>query len=131
MFNFLSKYTHIEVYLVEPTGLKLLHDIPINGSIGLLQSFRPKNEKIDMLLLTTEKYTFSVLKYDIKERSFITKATGDLKNIFGKSNDLGLMGGVDPSCKAIALHFLQGIIKIIPINPLNNDIKLDNSFNVR
>jgi DNA damage-binding protein 1 len=139
----LNKVTHLEVYNFSGEGESpiLQERIPINGKISLFQSLRAGTSDTDLLLLTTEKYDFCILKYNSlsnntkkqPQTSITTVASGNLNKICGKQNDLGQMGGIDQSHRAFIMHFLQGIIKIIPIAKAasNNDILFKESFDVR
>ena len=129
MFN---KLNHIEIYYIKEDCLRLLHDVPIYGRVAIIQAFRPKFESdTDLLLVTTQKCLFCVLKYS-KSKVIVTKSNGKLNNIFGKANEFGQMGGIDPTCSALCLHFLQGIVKVVPItNSPQKEISFKEPFNVR
>ena len=71
------------------------------------------------------------MKYS-KNNLIITKASGELKNIFGKANEFGQLGGIDPGCNVFCLHFLQGIVKIVPmVSSGQRELTFKEPFNIR
>lgn len=126
----LCKYTHIEIYRIQANGLALLHDLPINGRVSLLEAFRGRSRSRDCLLLTTEKQSIAILYYNPEDRSVETVSSGDMRNIFGKFSERGQLGGIDPTAQYIAVHCLQGIIKIIPVSK-DSTLAWSASFNAK
>jgi len=130
-----AKATRLEVHLVTPEGLVLLLDVPINGRIAELHAFRPSGCACDRLFLLTEARQFAILSYesgggggggggggaaaDAAEGGggsaageLVTHAHGDLSDRIGRACDSGPWALVEPTCRAIACHIYDGLLKV-------------------
>jgi DNA damage-binding protein 1 len=124
----IAKRSRIEIHLFTPQGLKPLLDVPIYGRIATLELFRSHGEPRDSLFLSTEKYKFCVLQWDMQAGELITKAIGDLSNRMRRPIEGGQIGTIDPDCRLIGLHSYVGAFDLMPFD---SEGQLQESFNIR
>lgn len=124
----IAKCTRIEIHLLTPQGLQPLMDVPIYGRIATMELFKPPMETQELLFISTERYKFCVLQFDMASGEIITRSTGDVSDRIGRPTDIGQIGIVDPECRLIGLHLYDGLFKVIPINSKN---QLSEAFNIR
>ncbi|CAB3410078.1 unnamed protein product [Caenorhabditis bovis] len=115
---------HIEVYRVTPEGLKSLIEIPIFGRVICMKIFRPKNEKLDLLAILTEKNHMAILAYE--NDGVVTRAAGCISDRIGRYCSEGPVLTIHPS-GLIAVRIYEGSLKIVQWNT-GSDLK---HFNVR
>ena len=101
---------------------------PVRISSSILIKFQFQNESQDFLFISTERYKFCILAYDIKTGDIITKANGDLREVNGRPADIGQLCTIDPELRCIALHLYDGSLKVIPIDSKG---QLRDAFNLR
>jgi hypothetical protein len=53
-----------------------------------------------MLFVTTERFKFAVLYYDVKTKEILTKSNGDLSERNGRPTDVGQIAAIDPLSEA-------------------------------
>eukprot|EP01018_Ginkgo_biloba_P003844 Gb_36569 [translate_table: standard] len=124
----IAKCTRIEIHLLTPQGLQPMLDVPIYGRIATLELFRPHGEPQDFLFISTERYKFCVLQWDVEATELITRAMGDVSDRIGRPTDNGQIGIIDPDCRLIGLHLYDGLFKVIPFD---NKGQLKEAFNIR
>eukprot|EP01018_Ginkgo_biloba_P031082 Gb_27300 [translate_table: standard] len=124
----IAKCTRIEIHLLTPQGLQPMLDVPIYGRIATLELFRPHGEPQDFLFISTERYKFCVLQWDVEAAELITRAMGDVSDRIGRPTDNGQIGIIDPDCRLIGLHLYDGLFKVIPFD---NKGQLKEAFNIR
>ncbi|GBG61192.1 hypothetical protein CBR_g19725 [Chara braunii] len=123
-----AKCTRIEIHQLSPQGLTPMLDVPIYGRIATMELFRPPGETKDVLFLSTERFKFCVLEYDLETKELNTRAMGDVSDKIGRPTDTGHIGIVDPDCRMIGLHLYEGLFKVIPIDSKG---QLKEAFNIR
>ena len=124
-----AKCSRVEIHLLTPEGLQPMIELPIYGRIATLELFRPPKETQDLLLLSTERYKFCVLRYDAATGEVETRANGDVKDLIGRPTDSGQIGIVDPECRMFGLHIYDGLFKVIAIGPDGSLAR--EAFNIR
>ena len=87
-----------------------------------------QGHKQDLLFICTEQFQICVLAYDAARGELVTKAGGQMEDPNRPQAAMGIRGAVDPQCRVIALHFYDGLLKIIPIDGRGN---LKEAFDVR
>ncbi|CAG0918721.1 unnamed protein product [Notodromas monacha] len=126
-----AKNRILEIYTVSPEGLSPVKEVNIYGRIEVLKFFRPAGEKKDFLFLVTTKYNAMILECtrDEKGELFIrTRAHGSVSDRIGKPAETGVIAIVDPNSQVIALRLYSGLIKIIPLEKDNTELK---AYNIR
>jgi DNA damage-binding protein 1 len=118
----------VEIHVLTPDALRLVHDVPMYGRIATLELFKPPLEPKHLLFIATERHAFCVLSYDASRGELITRASGDLSDRIGRPSECGQLGVVDPECRCVGLHAYDGLFKIIPMDQRG---QLRDAFNVR
>ncbi|KAL9270792.1 DNA damage-binding protein 1-like protein [Drosera capensis] len=124
----IAKCTRIEIHMLTPQGLQPMLDVPLYGRIATLELFRPHGEVQDFLFISTERYKFCVLQWDLETSELVTRAMGDVSDRIGRPTDNGQIGIIDPDCRLIGLHLYDGLFKVIPFD---NKGQLKEAFNIR
>lgn len=78
-----SRSTRIEIYVLEPSGLRLLHDVPLCGRVATMALWHPSGKPTDQLFISTERYQFCILSYDASKGQLVTEAKGDVVDRVG------------------------------------------------
>ncbi|KAI8822007.1 DNA damage-binding protein 1a-like protein [Fimicolochytrium jonesii] len=118
-----SKFTHIEIYILEPVGdenenerdLRLVLDAPIYGRVTTVNKCRLPGATIDSLVISTERHQFIVVTYDPQTNSLKTEIVDDVKDPSARDNDYEHMCIIHQGMHLAALHAYQGLLKIIGI----------------
>lgn len=119
----------------EKTSLfPVLASVPINGRLTSLETLRISSAPIDFVFCTTERHQYAVLSYSAAAANsntsggggggpypFITHASGRLPSgedpqLLGRASESGPMIAMDPHYRCVAMHWLDGLITIIPID---------------
>ncbi|KAG0722328.1 DNA damage-binding protein 1 [Chionoecetes opilio] len=99
-----------------------------------------KNEKKDLLFILTTRYCAMILECvgDGDQLEILTRAHGNVadkiaftKFFFyqtGKPCETGMIAIVDPQARCIVLRLYEGLIKVIPLDKDNNELK---AYNIR
>lgn len=95
---------------------------------ALSSSPPPQGHKQDLLFICTEQCQICVLAYDAEKGELVTRAGGRMEDPNRQQAAMGIRGAVDPQCRAIALHFYDGLLKLIPIDGRGH---LKEAFDVR
>lgn len=121
----LAKNSRIEIFLVGPEGLRPLKEIGIHGKIAVMQLFRPQHESKDLLFIVTAKYNAMILECqgDEDKIDIYTKAHGNIADRIGKVSESGIIAVIDPEARVIGLRLYDGLLKIIPLEKENNELK--------
>ncbi|XP_014287545.1 DNA damage-binding protein 1 [Halyomorpha halys] len=120
-----AKNSRIEIFLVGPEGLRPLKEIGIYGKIAVMKLFRPVNETKDLLFIVTSKYNAMILEChgDDDKMDIYTKAHGNIADRIGKVSESGIIAVIDPEARVIGLRLYDGLLKIIPLEKENNELK--------
>lgn len=120
-----AKNSRIEIFLVGPEGLRPLKEIGIYGKIAVMRLFRPANETKDLLFIVTSKYNAMILEChgDDDKIDIYTKAHGNIADRIGKVSESGIIAVIDPEARVIGLRLYDGLLKIIPLEKENNELK--------
>jgi DNA damage-binding protein 1 len=96
---------------------------PIHGRLTCLQTLKMKKSSVDMIFVTTDRHQYAVLSYDptMRPYPFRTHASGRLPsgddpNLLGRPSESGPLVAMDPLYRCVALHWLDGLITVIPID---------------
>ena len=92
--------------------LSLREDIPLNGRIVSVQSFRPNEEEKDRLFFLSEHRHFCVLGYNEHEKKVTTFSCGDLSSAIGRVPDAGFKCVKDPQNRMIGMVLLRRAYEI-------------------
>ncbi|CAH7666894.1 mono-functional DNA-alkylating methyl methanesulfonate N-term-domain-containing protein [Phakopsora pachyrhizi] len=111
----IGKHSAIQVYHIRPEGLKLLYDYTILGVIEYLQSYKkPTNSTATIIVLTSELDVFT-LRFCPESEKVITTAHISLKQIGTRPADHLQKIVVDHHRRCVAIHALNGILHIVPL----------------
>ncbi|XP_033123862.1 DNA damage-binding protein 1-like [Anneissia japonica] len=126
----IAKNTRLEIYLVTPEGLRPVKEVCMYGRISTLKLIQSESSAKSQLFVLTAKYNAAILEYkqDGNEVDIITKAHGNVQDRIGRPSETGLIGIIDPDCRAIGLRLYDGPFKVIPLDKDNRELK---AFNVR
>ncbi|KAE8747775.1 hypothetical protein FOCC_FOCC005387 [Frankliniella occidentalis] len=133
----LAKNTRLEIYLVTPEGLRPLKEVGLYGKVAVMKFFRPpkfvqmlylvpfQHEKKDLLFIVTKRYNAMILEChgDIENLEIITKAHGNVADRIGKPSETGIIAVIDPEARVIGLRLYDGLLKIIPLDRDNSELK--------
>ncbi|XP_064600976.1 DNA damage-binding protein 1-like [Liolophura sinensis] len=126
----IAKNTRMEIYVVTPEGLRPIKEVGIYGRIAVMELFRPPGETKDLLFLLTSRYHAMILEchQDGENIDIITRAHGNVQDRIGRPSETGIIGIIDPQCRAIGLRLYDGLFKVIPLDRDNKELK---AFNIR
>lgn len=128
----LDKLCRIEVHLVTAEGLRSLKEIPLNGRISVIKSFRMPNEDKDLLFIMTLKNNLMILELsrDPKHGDFEvnTRAHGIITEKSDRPSENGTLCDVNAKARIIALRIYDGILNVLKLDFKNRNIK---SYNIR
>lgn len=117
----IAKGNHLEIHTLCDTGLIAEIDLPIFGKITSLNYFRYNGINQDNLFILTEKKHFCVLGWDVVNKKFISKVTGNLNDrVSARDSDIGQRCIIDPSryISIISFYYIYLLyISIIYIYP--------------
>lgn len=121
----LAKNTRLEIYLVTPEGLRPLKEVGLYGKVAVMKFFRPPHEKKDLLFIVTKRYNAMILECqgDTDNFEIITKAHGNVADRIGKPSETGIIAVIDPEARVIGLRLYDGLLKIIPLDRDNSELK--------
>ncbi|CAB9504647.1 damage-binding protein 1 [Seminavis robusta] len=101
----------------------VLATTPIHGRLTCLQTLKLKKSSVDMIFVTTDRHQYAVLSYEptMRPYPFRTHASGRLPSgedpsLLGRRSESGPLVAMDPQHRCIALHWLDGLVTIIPID---------------
>uniref|UniRef100_A0A0N7ZDQ0 DNA damage-binding protein 1 n=1 Tax=Scylla olivacea TaxID=85551 RepID=A0A0N7ZDQ0_SCYOL len=125
-----ARNNRVELHLVTPEGLRPLKELPIYGKIACMHLFTPMNEKKDLLFILTTRYCAMILECvgDGDQLEILTRAHGNVADKIGKPCETGMIAIVDPQARCIVLRLYEGLIKVIPLDKDNNELK---AYNIR
>ena len=123
-----AKCNRLVIYKLTADGLHPVMDTPIYGRIANIELFRMNGAEKDFLFLSTERFKFCVLEYDMISGELITKAMGDVSDRIGNRVDSGQITRIDPERRMIGLHIYDGFFKVIPFDTKG---ALKEAFNIR
>eukprot|EP00994_Dinema_validum_P003899 NODE_1914_length_812_cov_8.851900_g1514_i0.p1 GENE.NODE_1914_length_812_cov_8.851900_g1514_i0~~NODE_1914_length_812_cov_8.851900_g1514_i0.p1 ORF type:complete len:227 (-),score=27.34 NODE_1914_length_812_cov_8.851900_g1514_i0:93-773(-) len=126
-----SKSTRIEIHLVNSEGLQPILDVPLNGRVLIMQSYRPVGESKDLLFLVFDRYFFCVLEYITKTGELRTRSNGELQDKIGRPVESGHIGAINSGSSIVALHLYEGLMKVIPIANTVQTCVFKDAFNLR
>lgn len=129
-----GKLSRFEIFKITSSGLKLMRDVTVFGTIVALKLFRPPNERKDLLFMLTNKYNASILECTVDEPNdtidIITRSWGNIADPSSRKSETGNIVIIDPTCKLIGLRLYDGLFKVISIDSLRKGSELQ-SFNIR
>ncbi len=131
-----AKGSRLHIYAVEEGGLLHLMEVPISGRITALivlpgvagaevQPAHPaparegaasRQGQGDTLLVLVEKERYFAVSYDREQGAVHVGASGDLHDRACRPTEGGQLVALDPGLRFVAIHSVQGIIKVIPID---------------
>ena len=124
----------------------VLASVPLNGRVTSLLTIKLSRAKTDYIFVTTDRHQYAVLSYaplsqqasttasigtnaqqqqqqnpQSQPYPFITHASGRLPSgedpaLLGRPSESGPLIAVDPHFRCIAMHWLDGLITILPID---------------
>ncbi|PJF19370.1 DDB1-1 protein [Paramicrosporidium saccamoebae] len=104
----ISKTNRLEVYEIGANGLVAKLEVPINGRIT--------GASCDTVFVCTEKERYCLLRYDGPSATVQTVESGGLHDRACRPIEQGQMAAIDPTGQMIALHLVQGLVKLIPVD---------------
>ncbi|KAL3321308.1 DNA damage-binding protein 1 [Cichlidogyrus casuarinus] len=126
----IAKNSSIEVYCVDDNGLKLIKDIPINGSIYVAKLFRRRNSRKDSLFVLLASAQVAVIECCKRgnDIELTTIASGSIENKGARALDNGCDAIIDPSSSYIVVRFYHGLLKLISLDNLSRTITSEDIF---
>lgn len=122
-----AKVNHIQVYTITPEGLVCTVVLPIYGTISAMQLMRQPSENQDYLIVLTEKFKLSIMKWNVDDGRCQLVSSADTQDHCASSINTERIGIVDPLGRCIAIHQSRRLLRIIPTAPDADKT----SFNVR
>ncbi|KAK6638735.1 DNA damage-binding protein 1 [Polyplax serrata] len=121
----LAKNTRLEIHLVTPEGLRPLKEVGLYDRVSVMKFFRPPHEHKDLLFIVTTRYNAMILECigDGENLEIITKAHGNVADRIGKQSETGIIAVIDPEARVIGLRLYDGLLKIIPLDKDNSELK--------
>jgi len=109
---------------LEKTSLfPVLASVPLNGRLTSLKTIKLQRASVDYMFVSTDRHQYAVLSYEPQARPypFVTHASGRLPSgedpaLLGRPSESGPLVAVDPHFRCIAMHWLDGLITIFPID---------------
>ncbi|CAL4129658.1 unnamed protein product [Meganyctiphanes norvegica] len=125
-----ARNNRVELHLVTPEGLRPLKELTIYGKISCMHLFTPTNESKDLLFILTSRYSAMILECvgDGEHLEILTRAHGNVADKIGKPCETGNLAIVDPQARCIVLRLYEGLIKVIPLDKDNSELK---AYNIR
>ncbi|KAM7541006.1 hypothetical protein Aperf_G00000026853 [Anoplocephala perfoliata] len=114
------KNTYLEFYDVTSEGLKVIRDVPVNGSVVTALFFRRRNRKQDSLCIVTLRANVIIIECN-RTNDSIEFETIYSTNVAANGHlmmDQGFDAIVDPTSSYIAIRLFQGLLKIISVGLL-------------
>uniref|UniRef100_A0A069DXU2 Putative splicing factor 3b subunit 3 n=1 Tax=Panstrongylus megistus TaxID=65343 RepID=A0A069DXU2_9HEMI len=120
-----AKNSRIEIFLVGPEGLRPMKEVSIYGKIAVMQLYRPPDEVKDLLFIVTTRYNAMILEAQGEDDKLDihTRAHGNIADRIGKISENGIIAVIDPEARVIGLRLYDGLLKIIPLEKDNNELK--------
>ncbi|KAK9497804.1 hypothetical protein O3M35_003726 [Rhynocoris fuscipes] len=120
-----AKNSRIEIFLVGPEGLRPMKEVSIYGKIAVMQLYRPPDELKDLLFIVTTRYNAMILEAQGEDDKLDihTRAHGNIADRIGKISENGIIAVIDPEARVIGLRLYDGLLKIIPLEKDNNELK--------
>ncbi|SPQ98347.1 DNA damage-binding protein 1 [Plasmodiophora brassicae] len=125
----LGRCTRFQVYALTKSSLRLEADLPVFGRLAVLRPYRPRRSDRDWVVIVTERLQFAVIAYDEATRQIVTKASGSCADKIGRLTDNGLHAEVDPTCRVLAMHAYDGLLKVVPLS--EGGTRFGTAFNMR
>lgn len=84
-----------------------------------------QHEEKDLLFIVTARYNAMILecKGEGENLEIITKAHGNVADRVGKASENGIIAVIDPEARVIGLRLYDGLLKIIPLDRDNCELK--------
>ncbi|XP_071542214.1 DNA damage-binding protein 1 [Panulirus ornatus] len=125
-----ARNNRVELHLVTPEGLRPLKELTIYGKIACMHLFTPMNETKDLLFILTTRYCAMILECigDGEHLEILTRAHGNVADKIGKPCETGMIAIIDPQARCIVLRLYEGLIKVIPLDKDNDELK---AYNIR
>jgi len=111
----LGKHSQIEVYAIQPQGLKLLHQSTVFDVIEHINSYKKLTDSTATLLVLTTDLNLFTLRFCPKSATIITTASVSLHQIGARPADYIQTSIVDPHGRCVILHALNGFLHVIPL----------------
>lgn len=67
----IAKGARLEIREITPEGIPHRMDVPVYGTIAIMESYRLPDETNDRLFVLTERYQFCVLQFDANKQVMI------------------------------------------------------------
>ncbi|KAG1174443.1 hypothetical protein G6F70_004910 [Rhizopus microsporus] len=110
----LGKGNRIEIYTLNPNGLKPTIEFSIYGTIIALELFKPKNQTQSWLLLITARHKYCILSYNASQQQIVTEGTGDIRFPGQLHNETSnVITALDPTCQYIATTLYESTVTLI------------------
>lgn len=102
----------------------VIASVPIHGRLTCMKTIKmQKYATVDLIFVTTDRHQYAVLSYEPSCRPypFRTHASGRLPsgedpNLLGRQSESGPLVAMDPLFRCVALHWLDGLITVLPID---------------
>ncbi|KAL1129243.1 hypothetical protein AAG570_013772 [Ranatra chinensis] len=123
-----AKNSRIEIFQVSPEGLRPIKEVGIYGKIAVMLMFRPYYEPKDLLFIITARYNAMILECRGEDENIeiVTRAHGNIADRIGKVSESGIIAIIDPACRVIGLRLYDGLLKLIPLERENSELRATN-----
>jgi hypothetical protein len=112
--NASSKSTRIELYQVVDEKLKLIAETPFAGKILTMQLVKGTRGDVDGIFVTTERWTFHLLRWNAETSTFRVEAAGEAFERAGMLGKFGQFATVDPDNRLAIVHVYESQLRVIP-----------------
>ncbi|MES1918819.1 hypothetical protein MHBO_000721 [Bonamia ostreae] len=115
----LAKNNCLQIHKIENGDGKLsnLFDVPINGNIIFLATYRPLSTSKHYIFFVTEKYQYVSISFNAQSSKISTHFVNNINDFWGDPIGAKIQGDVESSKSLAALNFYKSKIKIIDIFP--------------
>lgn len=117
------------MFLLNDENVVPLLVVPVHAAVSAMALFRPSAFDRDLLLLVSELGQFCVLQFEPARNEIVTLETGSIYSRTGRPVQGQQLLAVDPLHRAIVLHFYEGIVSVLPVDPRTG--ALSTPFEVR
>ena len=134
--------TRLEFHALDPTGLRLLEEVPIYGTILSIRAVKLPESSTSSLAILLASYRFFLLSYSEEHKKIITEASADYtESLAARPADLLTTILLDPLNRFIGIHAYNGLFRIVPLpqastkrrkaSAADDELDLDRSYNIR
>ena len=108
--------SRLEFHALDPTGLRLIEDVPIYGTIIALLPFKQSGKTTSSLAVLLASYRFFILAYNSESNAIETEAAIDYtETTAARPADLLQNILLDPQGAFLGIHAYNGLFRIVPL----------------